>query len=236
MKRSGELSSSARKAIGRPRRLTLAQIIRAGMELGLQDLSVSAIALKLGVSAGVIYTYVDGFDELRRLIVLALSERPTLVEEGQHWAKIVRDYAAMLFQVLSNEPELTAQVVSGAVSPEEGVAELENFLALLVHRDFTVEAAFDLYSTTGQIVVGAAISRVMARAWERRGEPRRTALLRAMAEQPANALPHIRSLGAKYTDQNPASDYAPMLERMLSDMADERGEPLPTEQIQGRDF
>ena len=217
----------ARRSVGRPRSLTLRQVIEAGKELGLEQLSISAVAMRLGVGVGTIYTYVENKDELYSLVAVALSERPAIQEEGQHWADIIRDNAAHSYELLASEPELLRLVVSGAVGPEEGFEIAETLIAMLVARGFTVEKAFALSRESGQIAVGAAVSAAMSRAWERQGEPRHVKVSRAFVEAPASAYPHLRAIGPAFTDDARYHDYRPALERLLADVANERGEALP---------
>ncbi len=219
-------TSTSRRTMGRPRRLTLRQVIDAGVDLGLEDLSVSAVALRLGVSAGTIYTYVENRDELMRLVAASLAERPPIEDCGQHWAEIAREHAAHSFELLRNEPVLLAHVVSGAVEPEEAFPEMERFLLLLTARGFTVEAAFALYRGSGQIAVGAAVTSAMGHAWQQRGESRRIKVARTFAETP-DAYPNLHGLGAIFADDSSYFDYRPTLERLLSQFAAERGETLP---------
>ncbi|WP_164857280.1 TetR/AcrR family transcriptional regulator [Sphingomonas crocodyli] len=213
--------------MGRPRSLTLRQVIEAGKELGLEQLSISAVAMRLGVGVGTIYTYVENKDELYSLVAVALSERPAIQEQGQHWADIIRANAAHDYELLASEPELLRLVVSGAVGPEEGLYALETVVALLVARGFTPEKAFELCRESGRIAVGTAVSGAMARAWERQGETRRVKVTRALLEAPEDRFPTLRALGPVLTDDERYCDYRPLLERLLTQLAAERGEALP---------
>jgi AcrR family transcriptional regulator len=215
------------RGVGRPRALTLSQVIDAATEVGLADLSISRVALRLGVGLGTIYTYVDSLDALRRLVGVALARRPALEDSGQHWAEIVRATAAQGFDLLSREPELLAQVVAGAIGPAEGFAEMEAFLAMLAARGFAVDKAFELYRATGQIAAGAAVSAAMVGMWARQGTPRRAKLAHAFADAAPDAFPHVRMLGDALHDEARYLDYRPALERLLAQVAAERGETLP---------
>ncbi|WP_181008607.1 TetR/AcrR family transcriptional regulator C-terminal domain-containing protein [Sphingomonas montanisoli] len=206
-------------------------MVEAGKELGLEHLSISAVAMRLGVGLGTIYTYVENKDELYSLVAVALSERPAIRDDGQHWADIIRANAAHDYELLAREPELLRLVVSGAVGPEEGLIALETQVALLVTRGFTPEKAFELCRESGRIAVGAAVSAAMARAWERQGETRRVKVTRALLEAPDDQFPHLRAIGSALTDDERYSDYRPLLERVLTQVAFERGEALPPASI-----
>jgi AcrR family transcriptional regulator len=215
-----------RRSIGRPRRLTLRQVVETGAAMGLDTLSLSAVAIRLGVSVGTIYTYVQNRDELVRLVAASLSERAPIDDRGQHWTEIARDHAAHSFELLRDEPALLAHIVAGAIEPDDAFPEMERFVAMLVARGFTPEAAFALYHGSGQIAVGAAVTAAMGYAWNGRGEPRRAKIARAFAETP-DAYPHLRGLGAIFAEDASYFDYRPTLERLLAHVAAERGETLP---------
>lgn len=199
------------------------------MELGLEDLSVSAVALRLGVGVGTIYSYVENRDDLFRLVAARLSELPPIEDGGQHWADVARAQAAHAYELLRNAPGLIAHMVSGAIEPDEAFPEMERFVALLAARGFAPEAAFALYRGCGQIAVGAALTAAMGHAWDQRGETRRVKVERTLAAAP-DAYPHLSGVGALLADDADYFDYRPVLERLLKQVANERGETLPDQQ------
>ena len=55
------------RTVGRPRRLSTEQVLQAGLDIGLERLTMSAVARHLGVRITVLYGYVSNRDELVRL-------------------------------------------------------------------------------------------------------------------------------------------------------------------------
>jgi AcrR family transcriptional regulator len=223
----GDAKERSAKAMGRPRRLTLRAVMEAASKIGLEELSISGLAARLGVGVATIYTYVESRDELLRLVAVQRAWRPHLLETNQHWSEVVRAHAAGIFALFSGEPELLAQVVSGALGPEEELDEIENFLKLLVARGFTSEAAFMLYRAASQIGIGAAIGSAMALNWQNKGERRRVKLARAFAERDPDEFPHLRQLGEAYVDDARFNRYDDALTLLLTQVATARGEILP---------
>ena len=215
------------KAIGRPRRFTLRTVVAAASKLGLEDLTMSRLAASLGVGIATLYTYVESLDELLRLVAVHRAWRPHMAETNQHWSEIVRAHAQGIFALFSTDPELLAQVVSGALGPEEELDEIENFLKLLVARGFTTEAAYMLYRAASQIGIGAAIGSAVVRNLQNRGERRRVKLARALAEREPDEFPHLRQLGDAYADDTRFNRYDDTLTLLLTQVAAERGEILP---------
>jgi AcrR family transcriptional regulator len=215
------------KAIGRPRRFTLRAVVAAASKIGLEELTMSKLAASLGVGIATLYTYVESLDELTRLVAVHRAWRPHVPETNQHWSEIVRAHAAGIFALFSTDPELLAQLVSGALGPEEELDEIENFLKLLVARGFTTEAAYMLYRAASQIGIGAAIGSAVVRNLQNRGERRRVKLARALAEREPDEFPHLRQLGDAYADDTRFNRYDDTLTLLLTQVAAERGEILP---------
>src|SRR5438132_6287412 len=113
--KTGNMST---KAVGRPRRLTLRAVVDAATEIGLENLSMNAVAARLGVAVATIYTYVDGRDDLMRLVANRRAWRPQVSEVNQHWSDIVRAHAEGMYQLFSSDPSLLIQVVNGGLGPE----------------------------------------------------------------------------------------------------------------------
>jgi AcrR family transcriptional regulator len=207
------------KAIGRPRRLTLRAVVEAASKMGLEDLSMSGLAARLGVGIATLYTYVESRDELLRLVAVP--------DTNQHWSEIVRAHAAGIFALFSTDPELLVQVISGALGPEEELDEIENFLKLLVARGFTTEEAYTLYRAASQIGIGGAVGTAMVLNWQNKGERRRVKLARAFAERDPDEFPHLRQLGDAYVDDARFNRYDDVLTLLLTQVAAARGEILP---------
>lgn len=66
---------------GRPATISTDDIVRAGRALGMRDLSMSAAAAKLGVTAAALYRHVDGRWALERLVGEDLLGDLTLVDD-----------------------------------------------------------------------------------------------------------------------------------------------------------
>jgi AcrR family transcriptional regulator len=220
-------SETLAKPAGRPRRLTLDAIIEVAEELGLENLSVIAVAARLGVAIGTIYTYVENREELERLVAVRRAWRPQVWDTNQHWSDIVRAHADGMFRVFSNEPGLLSRLATGVVGIEGELPEIENFLSLMVPRGFSAKAAFDVFCAASHIALGAAVGQARSLSWEHKGERRRVKLARALAERDAEAFPYIRGLGEAYFEFSDASHYQREVMLLIKQVASERGETLP---------
>lgn len=101
---------------GRPPRISLEQIIDAGVEIGLNDLTLAAVANALDVHPAALYRYVDGRAELVQRVVDRIvsaadfPDDPTLDAEA-----LLVDFGQRLRGLLFENPGLTAfSLVAGA--------------------------------------------------------------------------------------------------------------------------
>jgi AcrR family transcriptional regulator len=148
----------ARRKAGRPATLNRTMIAEAAHEVGLEGLTLRAVADHLNVSISALYHYVDGRDDLMR----AAAERsaqavPLPVYRGQHWAQWLSDWAHYNYAVFTTQPGLLGQYLEGAISTESVVHNLDAILGVLVAEGFTIGEANDAYRLTSACALGLAI-------------------------------------------------------------------------------
>ncbi len=90
---------------GRPPRISREEVIAAGLEVGLANLTFRAVAEKLGVSVQALYKYVADRDELVAVIGEEILESYTSpVDDGRPWAEWIFDVALGLKELLTSSP------------------------------------------------------------------------------------------------------------------------------------
>jgi AcrR family transcriptional regulator len=153
----------ARKA-GRPAGLNRTMIAEAAHELGLEGLTLRAVADHLDVSISALYHYVSGREDLMK----AAAERsaqavPLPVYHGQTWAQWLLDWAHYNYAVFTTQPGLLGQYLEGAISEESVVRNLDIILRVLVAQGFTIGEANDAYRLLSACVLGLVIGETRAR-------------------------------------------------------------------------
>jgi AcrR family transcriptional regulator len=210
---------------GRPRLLTLDQVVDGALEVGLDRFNMAMLAEHLGVGVATLYQYVSGRDELvRRAVSRQVARLPLPVDTGQHWADYLREYALALQEALVSEPRAIAQFIEGGFGYEAEVELVDGFLAVMVARGFTLTEAVRIIRHTGFIAFGAAAALTRAQVGAARGEPPGAAVVRALdrAEAP---LPLMRAAAELYTAES-ASLAAELLQPFIEQIARQRGEDL----------
>jgi AcrR family transcriptional regulator len=158
-------SDSPVRRAGRPRRLTTQQVIEAAIALGLEDLTMAALAERLNVRVAVLYNYVKGRDELIDLAarqVLTSQQFPD--DHGQHWRDYAIGYARAAHDLFRSDAQLLSLLMSGKLSPAIKIDSVEAWLEAMTIRGFPPLNALALRKAIDAIVMGSAVQAAHARA------------------------------------------------------------------------
>lgn len=208
---------------GRPRLLTLDQVLDGALAVGLDRFNMGVLAEHLGVGVATLYQYVAGRDDLvRRAVSRQVARLPLPVDNGQPWADYIREYALALQDALVSEPRSIAQFSEGGFGFETEVEMVDGFLAVMVLRGFTLAEAVRIVRHTGFIAFGAAVVIARERANTARGDKTGKAVERAIARSPAG-LPLMRAAAALYTAET-SQLAAELLQPFIEQIARQRGE------------
>lgn len=210
---------------GRPRLLTLDQVVDGALEVGLDRFNMAMLAEHLGVGVATLYQYVSSRDELvRRAVSRQVALLPLPVDDGQPWADYVREYALAVQNALVAEPRAIAQFAEGGFGFESEVEMVDGFLAVLVLRGFSLADAVRIVRHTGFIAFGAAVAVARERANAAKGEKTGAAIGRAIARS-ESTLPLMRAAAELYTAET-SQLAAELLQPFIDQIARERGETI----------
>ena len=186
---------SGKRAVGRPRRLTLDAIVDAACTVGIERLEMSSVAQQLNTGVATLYGYVRGRDHLLELVADRMASRALPDNYGGTWQEVLRGHAALCFAMFSSRPEMIGNLIGGEKTDRE-LAYATNIIAMLEKRGLSREQALDLYVEANQAVIGAAV--MLAR---------RKILANAGVDEDGNVIALPPGLG----------DYRPTLERLVRD-------------------
>lgn len=182
-----------RRPVGRPRRLTREAIVAAACDIGLADIEMSHVAERLNTGVATLYSYVRGRDHLLELAARKLAT-DALADRGQSWQDVLRDHAAISYDLFKALPELIVKMMGDADIDSRSRDYFDMAIGMLEARGLPRAIAIDAYIEVSQALVGAAICLKRREALER-------------GDQPPAAIPAI--LG----------DYRPTLERIIAGYA-----------------
>jgi AcrR family transcriptional regulator len=154
----------ARK-VGRPARVTTADIAEAALAVGLDRATVRNVAERLGMSVPGLYHHVRTREELVAIAVAhTLGELELPEDRDQPLVAWLEEYARFVYDALVAQPEFVGQILAGTVDTLRLAQHLERFLSVVTSRGFTVAQAYELYEHLTAAVAGAAASSIGRRA------------------------------------------------------------------------
>ncbi len=186
------------RRLGRPPRISRAQIADAALEIGLADLTLRAVADHLEVSVAALYHHIDGKDDLMRLAADRSATQLALpVDTGQHWSVWLLEWAVYNRAAFMADPVLLEQYLDGAISPAVIARGTETMLAGLVRQDFTVTEALGAFELVSACAIGMAVTAIReARSEERSGHSAYDEVHQAAADDPTE-LPLMSALAGE---------------------------------------
>lgn len=187
---------------GRPPRIDRTAIARAAGEIPLEELTLRAVAERLGVSVPGLYHYVSGRDDLIRLAAEQSALRMTMpVDHGQHWAVWLAEWADYIRRAFIGDPELLKHFIDGAIGPELRAPSIDAAIAVCMRQGFTAEQALEAYELVSECALGSAIGAIRAEHARREGSPFDLEVRQLIAK--GDALPHL----ARLLERGPLPGY-----------------------------
>jgi AcrR family transcriptional regulator len=143
--------------LGRPPRVTSAQIAQAALAIGLDRATIRNVADYLGMSVPGLYHHVRTREQLLAMAAAhSLGELVLPAHEGLALDVWLMRYARFVFDALVAQPELIGQITAGTVDTMRLAQHVERFLAVLVAHGRTVSEGYDAYALLMASVTGAA--------------------------------------------------------------------------------
>lgn len=150
---------------GRPRQIAASDVLRAGREIGLQELSLSAVAAQLGITAAALYRHVDGRWGLERLVGEDIIAEFEIDDDPAHGpiAHLLSS-ALQLRAFLLTHPGLATYVQTLFPRGDGGRKVLAAAAEALGRRGYSPETAVVLYAAVASLAIGFAAAEESQRA------------------------------------------------------------------------
>ena len=210
--------------VGRPARIDRTAIAEAVLDIGLDGISMKAVADHLGVSVAGLYHHVGN---RRELLVLAAEQSLSRVaapeDTGQHWDEWLREWARHVYRSFVEEPEILVQFMSGGLRWDAMADVVDSVIRVLGRTGFGPTEAVTAFDTVAQCAVGAAVQEIRMRAATSEGRTALSELHRMVAARPPDELIGLRAL----LEQPPlrtTPDFEDHLTTVLVGIAVRRGE------------
>lgn len=219
---SDTLPETGARPRGRPRRLTLEQVLDAAIAMGPHELTIAGIARRLGVAKAVLYTYVGSRAELVKLAKARAGQQRRLpVERGQPWAIVALEYGRSLFDVMTMEGQLLEAWIDGEQPPMVELDAAENWLEAMTSRGLDLDQAHQLLRVVTYLVVGAAANYKHEAALKRDNSRRSVAARKAVLARRAGEVPLLRKSLDAFAFEMTSDTWEQALFLLLSGVAHE---------------
>jgi len=215
------------RPVGRPALVDAQAIFDAALAIGLDQVTMKAVADRLGVGISTLYQYVKNRSELVRLAALRqIMARCPPQSAGQHWAEVAIRYAEDLLKTLIDEPQLIVELMKGGLGPQVEADILERFLGEMQGHGFSPEDGVRFYRSISMVTIGAAVGALNYAAAQAKGVPHELEIKRTLTERPADELPLIRQARDEYQRED-IQIWFTALRELLAGIAASRKEVLP---------
>jgi AcrR family transcriptional regulator len=210
--------------VGRPARIDRPAIAEAVLDIGLDGISMKAVADNLGVSVAGLYHHVGN---RRELLVLAaehsLSRVAAPEDTGQHWDEWLREWARHVYRSFVEEPEILVQFMNAGLRWDAMADVVDSVIRVLGRTGFSPTEALTAFDTVAQCAVGAAVQEIRLRAATNAGRTALSELHRMVAARPPDELVGLRAL-LERPPLRTTPDFEDHLTTVLVGIAVRRGE------------
>jgi AcrR family transcriptional regulator len=202
--------NALRRTPGRPRSLTLEQVVDAALALldrdGLEAVSIRGLANALEVTPPTVYSYVASKDALLRAMMDRFFEsHPRSDPIARDWVGELRASYLAHFASYSHSPNMVRLILSSDVTSERAVELLEANLELLVNAGFSFEQSYIANRALNNHLLGAAMS-----------EGARIAPGRSRSAPSVEHHPLLERFGQTMRAMEPAEVFAAGLDMLLA--------------------
>ena len=194
---------------GRQQIIDEEMILSAALDLGMDRLSMNAVAKRLGVSAAALYRYVPSREALLELCLDAFANKLDFSPQGT-WRETLAALAEAFRAALKASPGAAAHAFKLGPGSPRGMRLMDSVLGALIDAGFTPKLAWQAYSA----VVDHAVTSVQKE--ELAGRPR--AVQHYLAEH-SGEFAHLSAALAEVLPPDFDQAFAARLEFLLSGIA-----------------
>ena len=142
---------------GRPRQIVVDDIVEAGRRVGLEGLSMSAVAQRIGVSTTALYRYVASRWDLERLVGESILAEFEVADDPDHDAEQhLLSFALQLYGFVIDHPGLAAYLQTLFPRGDGGRRIVTGEIAAMSARGYDPDAALVVTSAVASSTLGYA--------------------------------------------------------------------------------
>lgn len=190
--------AQARRSVGRPRSIDRDKILAAANRIGVERLTMRAIAAELGVTTQALYNHIGG---RRELVLLLANDYDHCFDHDPialvHWQPWLSAFARALADHLAGQPGLAGSVSTRGPTSSAALRFVDLTIQKMTAEGFEPAAALDAYRAVLELVV----------CWVQHGEAlgdpeapgrERALFVEALTHADDKELTHLPSIAARW--------------------------------------
>lgn len=185
---------------GRPQLIDLEKILQAALELGVDNLSMHAVARRLDVSVAALYRYVDSREHLLDACMDAFCARIELPSADLPWPEHLHAVGQAFRRALLTMPGMSDYGMKIGPTTPAAFAIIDSALAVLLHADFEPKEAWNALAMVVDHAFYAVRNQENYVALEQKNGPGGYKMLQLQADELARTPYMARVLEATMTE------------------------------------
>jgi AcrR family transcriptional regulator len=194
----------ARRAIGRPRSIDRAKIIAAANEIGIERLTMRAVATHLGVTTQALYNHIGGRRELLALLANDFGDAYAFDPgESSEWSPWLAGFARRLRQRLLERPGTALAVPTRGPTSLPSLRFVDRTVSKMATAGFHETDALLAYRAVMELVVGLVQRQERGDGDRDRDQAQRTLFYEALTDSEPDSLPNLAFIAAGWNRRDP---------------------------------
>lgn len=213
-----------RRSIGRPRSIDRDKIIAAANEIGLDNLTMRAVAEHLGVTTQALYNHIGGRRELVALMANDYGESFELPAESiTDWKLWFSEFARSMRRLLLDRPGMAASLSTRGPTSPNALMFVDRAISQMSAAGFEEREAVMVYKIVVELVIGA-VQRQEARDADPTQEQAQSALFyEALANSNPDDLPNLAHIAVGWNRRDAEESFEYTLTCLLAGIEAEQG-------------
>jgi AcrR family transcriptional regulator len=213
-----------RRGIGRPRSIDRDKIVAAATEIGIERLTMRAVAEHLGVTTQALYNHIGGRRELLALLANDYGDAFEFsADPASSWQDWLVAFARSLRTRLLARPGTAASVATRGPTSPAAVRFVDHTIAKMSTDGFDEQEALLAYKAVLELVVGMVQRQETRDADPERDQAHRALFYEALTASEPDELGNLAFIAAGWNRRNPDELFEYSLACLLDGIAQQRG-------------
>jgi AcrR family transcriptional regulator len=216
--------ATQRRSIGRPRSIDRDKIVAAATEIGVERLTMRAVAEHLGVTTQALYNHIGGRRELLALLANDYGDAFDFLPDAEvDWRRWLTAFARSLRSRLLERPGTAASVATRGPTSAAAVRFVDQTIARMQADGFEEQEALLGYKAVLELVVGMVQRQELRDADPDREQAHRSLFYEALTDSEPDELRNLAFIAAGWNRRDPDELFEYSLACLLAGIEAKKG-------------